>query len=579
MPTVSANCCSLLTVSGMAKLTAGIPEKQIPALLALRREKDIVAAREDFDLFCEIVCKHDETGEPIRQARIHRAWTKAWQKYSRVLIWSHRFAGKTVQLSVLRTVWLLGRDPTLRFLILSSTQGRAAKIVAAIANYIANDTTVKEIFPKLAPAKGGIWSAMALDVEGRRDFKNSSVLACGVHTALRGARCDELVIDDILLPENVATQEQRRKVSEWVRGEAFGCLSKRHRIVVVGNAMHPDDILHELGKQKGWAWFRFPIIAKDGKSTWPEEWPMERVEEQRILMGLEFAKNMMCKARSDEDSRFKEEWINAALKRGAHLKLVDSLEVVPEGCSVWTGIDLAVSKKKKSGKTAIFTFLEDEYGHRTLLNLQAGKWTGPVIVGKIREIHLMFRSMIAVEDNACQSFILQFAQEATNIPVMPHTTTRMKRDPILGVEGLAIELANNKWTIPSNGGATDPEVAEWITEMLYYVPGAHTGDRLMACYFARELARRILGGQRGSSEVAVTIVGKDEDDAAFVLDEGPTTLEKIFDVPEPKTFGLQTVIDAAVTRIRAKMSALNDNAARVEPEETEEQDEPEQAVN
>lgn len=535
-------------------LLEGVPEKDIPALLALQREKDIAEARNDFNTFAELVCRDDETDEPIRQAAIHRAWTREAAKYDRLLIWAHRYAGKTVQLSVLRTVWELGRDPSLRFIILSATQDLAIAIVSAIANYIKSDETVREIFPDLIPDdKNGSWSNTKLDVVGRRDKRNPSVRACGVGTALRGSRGDRLIVDDILTAENTATPEQRRKVTSWLRSEAFGCLSRRARVLIVGNAMHPDDALHELAQLQGWKWRKFPILNAAGESTWPEMWPHERIEKARIDMGLEFAKNMMCRARSDEDARFKQVWIDAALKRGAEFTLVDSLEEVPEGCTTWTGVDLGVSKKKKSDKTAFFTFLEYPNGDRLLLNLQAGKYTSREIVDKLHELHQRFHSIIAVENNGAQAFLLQFAIEASSTPILPHTTTGRKRDPILGVEGLAIELSNGKWIFPSKGGYVAPQLGEFIVELLYYVPRTHTGDRLMACYFARELARRLLGIKSGPAEVSVTIVGPNEEQLA--ADEAnDNVLERLFNPPAPALDNVEAIAEQAIARIRARMS-------------------------
>ena len=46
------------------------------------------------------------------------------------------------------------------------------------------------------------------------------------------------------------------------------------------------------------------------------------------------------------------------------------------------------------------------------------------------------------------------------------------------------------------------EVLAWIQEMLYYDPEAHTGDRLMASWFAREAAR---GFERGIQRTLDTV--------------------------------------------------------------------------
>ncbi|KKK64061.1 hypothetical protein LCGC14_2988030, partial [marine sediment metagenome] len=88
-----------------------------------------------------------------------------------------------------------------------------------------------------------------------------------------------------------------------------------------------------------------------------------------------------------------------------------------------------------------------------------------------------------------QDFIVQFARGAFAVPIQPFTTGRNKAHPEFGVESIAAEMAGEKWIIPNESGAIDPEIQEWISEMLYYDPTAHTGDRLMASWFAREGAR------------------------------------------------------------------------------------------
>ena len=56
---------------------------------------------------------------------------------------------------------------------------------------------------------------------------------------------------------------------------------------------------------------------------------------------------------------------------------------------------------------------------------------------------------------------------------------------------MAVELRNMQWVVPSGAGGdrVSPEVQAWIREMLYYSPTAHTGDRLMASWLAREALR------------------------------------------------------------------------------------------
>jgi hypothetical protein len=136
---------------------------------------------------------------------------------------------------------------------------------------------------------------------------------------------------------------------------------------------------------------------------------------------------------------------------------------------------------------------------------------------------------------AAQDFILQFATAATNVPVVPHTTSKAKRDPLLGVEGLAIELANGKWAFPNDKKRISLQVESFITEMLFYSPKSHTGDRLMAAYFAREVARKLYGN-RGLPSVGLRVLGGDRSSSASNLDRdanGRTLLQRLFDVVKP----------------------------------------------
>ena len=158
---------------------------------------------------------------------------------------------------------------------------------------------------------------------------------------------------------------------------------------------------------------------------------------------------------------------------------------------------LAVQRKDASDLTCLFTIAVDAYGNRHVLNVESGKWSGPVIVQKINQAHVRYQSIVWVENNAAQDFIIQFATAGSAVPIRAFTTGRNKAHPEFGVEGIATEMCNGKWVIPNHDGVMHHEVQAWVDEMLYYDPAAHTGDRLMASWFAREGARQ--GVQRAQT--------------------------------------------------------------------------------
>lgn len=464
--------------------------------LAARRVR-IGCAANDCAEFCSLVLRDEKTGGPIKPRDVHYHWHDLCARHPRLVIWSHTESGKSQQVSIGRPLWMLGRDPTRRIAIVSNTFGQAQKIIRTIASYIERPGIIHEIFPNLR--KGEPWTANLLTVKRETQSKDPSVQACGVHGNITGARVDDLILDDVLDYENTRTRAMRQDLIAWFQATLVGRLTAGGTVTAIGTVFHKADLLHDLTRADGtYVGRRFPVLDENGESTWVERWPKSRIEQRRLELGsVEFARQMMCRPRDDEEARFKREWIDDCLQRGDGLSLLPRLDIVPNGAGVFTGVDLGVSQAESADKTAIFTLLLHPNGDRQPIGLESGRWSGPEIVRRIFDAHRRYHSIIYVENVAGQDFLLQFTREVGPIPVRPFTTGRNKAHPEFGVEGLAVELQNKKWIIPNHGGRCHPEIEAWIDELLYYDPKEHTGDRLMASWFAREGARRFDAARRG----------------------------------------------------------------------------------
>lgn len=151
---------------------------------------------------------------------------------------------------------------------------------------------------------------------------------------------------------------------------------------------------------------------------------------------------------------------------------------------VYSGVDLAIQTHSAADDTAIVTVAVYPDDTRHILNVESGKWGGSEIINKLINTHDRYHSILVVENNAGQDWIRQFTQEKKAIPIIPFTTGRNKANPEFGVESIFAELAAGKWIIPNKGGLLDPEIDKLVHEMLFYNPKDHTGDRLMALWFA-----------------------------------------------------------------------------------------------
>lgn len=400
-------------------------------------------------------------------------------------------------------------------------------------------------------------------------IKEPSLQAFGVDGAPTGSRIDGFIIDDILDDRNTRTKSLRDQVEQKFWRQFYNRLSKNDPFVYfLGNAWHPDDLYSRLEIQ-GWPTFRYPVLVDkelrdrgiceflqnpDGtlgtralalaESTWPEQWSMERIlKTKEMTPPIEFARAYLCISRDEGDARFKREWVEACSEQGRqagiHTFAADlptairsdpflDVEAVLEerreqdapvfnpvsewlgiasalGVRIYTGVDLSTGKGRDL--SCIFTIMVYPDGDRRVLDIQSGRWQADEILNRIIGVHKRFSSVVMVENVAAQDYIIQLLQAKTDVPVYAFTTGRNKADPHFGVESLAGELAAGKWIIPcGENGEMEEEVTAWIEEMLFYQPDAHTGDRLMSMWFAREACRRFDSESRPSG-VAMTVLG------------------------------------------------------------------------
>jgi hypothetical protein len=527
-----------------------LTEQELRDVAAARAARRAVArlARDDASVFNQFVLRDERTGRRIKQAPMHRRWHRLIDQHTRLVMWAHVDAGKTQQVSVGRVLWELGRNPNLRSVVITKTSDLAQKIVRATGQYIEKSDALREVFPDLRPSSDPSlpWTSQKLTVE-RSSFgaKEASVQAAGVYGNILGTRIDLLVLDDVIDEVNTRTATPRDHLWQWVRATLFGRLSEDARVVVMGNAWHPEDLLHRLAREPRFLGYRFPVRDEAGALTWPEHWSEDRIEKARLDMGpLEFSRALLCQARDDDTARFKREWIDRCTARGRGLRLLHTAEelfaeiaagVYPD-CPVnaeealelhhaadaawrlgdtsaeppldvrfYTGVDLAVQSHSAADLTCVFTIAVLPNGDRRVMAVESGRWAAPEILRRIADHHSRYGSVCIVENNAAQDYIVQILRATSAVPVHGFATGKQKASPEFGVESLAAEFEAGKWIIPSGPSGTErgKELDAWVMELIHYEPPpAHTGDRLMACWFAREGARP---GERGRGSVGVRV--------------------------------------------------------------------------
>lgn len=456
-------------------------------------------------------------------ADFHRRWHKAWNQHNANIVqWSAIEHGKT-QHAIGWALWSLGKDPVNeRILWISSAQTAAKKSTGVIKRAIEDPTSfLRACFPGLKP--GDPWTEAAFRVHGASTLeKDHSVETVGVGSTILGGRFTKIVLDDTCTFDTTYTAELRKSMVRWVTSTVLGRLLPGGRILVLGNAWYPDDLMHVLA-DRGFTQIRDPAYDEDasgriipGTILWPERFDEERLGATpdaslsdgktpsiRKKMGpIEAQRQLRVKPYSAGQGRFDMQWFDKAFDQGRDLRLVDSY--TGEWGPAFGGLDLGVQQKEGNDNTAVWIHAKNpQTGKRRLLYAHEERLTGPKIIEMLADLTKRFGCAWKVENNGAQDYIRQFA-ETKGIATDPFTTGKQKADPQFGIPSLGVELFQGMWILPVGDERSRAMVTTWRTQCLDWTPGAHPGDLLMASFFAREGDRTMYTGEAAAGEPDTT---------------------------------------------------------------------------
>lgn len=467
-----------------------------------KRAATLKAARARCEDFVEFAFRHEGTGKRVKNTWFHKEWQQRAREHKKLVVFAPVEHAKTQHLGIAKPLHLLGQDPARRIAVISNTEDQAKKNLRSIRQHIESNPLVRAVFPHLKPSShpGDPWSSEAITVERPTISKDPSIQVCGSYGNIVGSRLDVIVLDDILDFDNTRTPEQRKKLIEWFETAVFTRLNDNGIILVIGTPWHQEDLMHVLASRPGFHVERYSGVENPDdpprlwRPIWPAQWSLERLlDRYENTSEAAFLRKYLCRVRVDSAGRFRAAWINRMVALGKGRTFVKRPPKTPGGSELqcFCGVDLGVGENDTNAETCLFTIAVDNRGRRIVVDIEAGRWTAPEIIDRLRRNYMAYDSIIAVEDNAAQKFLVQIANE--DFPVIGLTTGKNKHHEEFGVEALAVEIRNGWWVLPSGATGSIRGVHEegraWVSEMLHYDPTEHTGDRLMASWKAKEAAR------------------------------------------------------------------------------------------
>lgn len=182
-------------------------------------------------------------------------------------------------------VWRLRLDPQLNFLVASASKVRAddfSTFTLMLINTI-------PILKCLSPQPGQRCSKIAFDVAPAEADHAPSVKSVGIFGQLAGSRADEIIADDVEIPNNSMTQPMRDRLSEAVK-EFDAIVKPGGRITYLGTPQ-TEQSLYNLLPERGYAVRIWPVrypenIEKYGDRLAPKiQEALEDTERARLLIG------------------------------------------------------------------------------------------------------------------------------------------------------------------------------------------------------------------------------------------------------------------------------------------------------
>lgn len=222
-------------------------------------DAQIERAKGDFRAFLFIVWKEIGLPNPT-PIQIDMAHTLQYPPNDRFIIEGFRGVAKSF-ITCAFAVWTLWNDPQKKVLIVSASRDRAD----ANAIFIKRIILTLDFLAHLRPRQDQRDTQNIFDVAPAVPDISPSVKSVGITGQITGSRADVLISDDVEIPKNSGTQEQRDKLSEAVK-EYDSIIKPGGRIIYLGTPQTEMSLYNEL-QNRGYDCVIYPVVYPEDRAT------------------------------------------------------------------------------------------------------------------------------------------------------------------------------------------------------------------------------------------------------------------------------------------------------------------------
>lgn len=365
--------------------------------------------------------------------------------------------------------------------VICSTQRAASKKLQECSRELAASDAIRALVEKVVEDSG-----LALEVQ-YRSGQRVRIEAYGKGAAVRGLswgakRPDLVIIDDPQDEEDARSETVTEADWDWFLSDVY-FLGQSSRIFLIGNNLGERCIVERVlagAVQLGFRAVRIPILDAEGRSAWPEKWPepaiaAEREEFSRLGKLDIWFRNKMCECIDPGSQKF---------RRDMFRYFENTLRT--DSMSIYTTVDLAISKKPGADYSAIVTVGVNGDGHWFVLDVEYGRYDPTQTMDAIFFAVQKWRPLcVGIEAVAYQSALQHFLEKE-----MPKRGCFFRIQPLKAEKKkeLRIDALQPRFAVGSvwfRGAA--PWLEKLESELLAYPHGAHD-DVIDALAYMEQIA-------------------------------------------------------------------------------------------
>lgn len=343
----------------------------------------------------------------------HREIYQMLREESRVALAAPRGFAKSTLVCVIYPIWLSVMQIKKDILIISASETLAVEFLRKVRLELENNELLIRMFGNLRSDK---WTESHLILGN-----GVNIRARGAGGQIRGFRPDCILLDDIETDESVESEEQRKKLKEWLFKACLNTLLPGGQMVIIGTLIHPLSVLCDLldSPREGWVRRKYRAyldgVEKEGCELWPKARPHKWLQERKGEIGsFAFAAEFMNDPKLNDTAAIKQEQIRYWTE-------------VPTQYSCVIAVDPAYSDDERSDyKTASCVAVDSNMNRYLLEYIRTHAPTGEFIDG-VLSMYLRYRGMITalgVPDNGTEKeFFRSFSNKAMErkiyAPIVP----------------------------------------------------------------------------------------------------------------------------------------------------------------